>query len=472
MTDRTDYLVKGCGAVAMAFVDTMLSETDATFTIVDRRDAPGGHWNDAYPFVRLHQPSAIYGVPSRKLGNGRKDATGFNKGLHELASGIEVADYFHQLMRDKFLASGRVSYLPVSEVISAERRDEAEIAALVSGKRRRIGINRKFVDATMLNTAIPLTHSRNFTLAESVACIPPNDLTRRAPEHAHFTVLGAGKTAVDSVLWLLANGADPDTISWVMPRDLWMFNRANFQPGAEYLEGALSALARQYEIWAEAISLRDLSDKMASENLWLRLDPEVEPEMLHGATVTIAELEALRTVKNIIRKGRVRRIEANAVILDQGEVPSRPDTLYVDCTARALVGNVNDTRPVFSPGLLRLQMIRMFQPTFSAALIGFIEATISDESQQNELSRVTPMTDTVADWAATQATSMANQNQWMTNERVASWIARTRLDLLTGQVMQIRKDDTAKRALLGRMAASGLAAATNLHRLSQDARPH
>jgi hypothetical protein len=32
--------------------------------IVDRRHGPGGHWNDTYPFIRLHQPSAYYGVNS------------------------------------------------------------------------------------------------------------------------------------------------------------------------------------------------------------------------------------------------------------------------------------------------------------------------------------------------------------------------------------------------------------------------
>ena len=55
---QTDYLVVGAGATAMSFVDTLLSETDADVTMVDRRYRPGGHWNDAYPFVRLHQPSA------------------------------------------------------------------------------------------------------------------------------------------------------------------------------------------------------------------------------------------------------------------------------------------------------------------------------------------------------------------------------------------------------------------------------
>ena len=40
---QTDYLVKGCGASAMAFVDVMLKETDANFIMAARRAAPGGH---------------------------------------------------------------------------------------------------------------------------------------------------------------------------------------------------------------------------------------------------------------------------------------------------------------------------------------------------------------------------------------------------------------------------------------------
>ena len=51
-----DYLIMGAGAAGMAFADSVFTETDATMVIVDRQDRPGGHWNDAYPFVRLHQP--------------------------------------------------------------------------------------------------------------------------------------------------------------------------------------------------------------------------------------------------------------------------------------------------------------------------------------------------------------------------------------------------------------------------------
>ena len=40
--------------------------TDARVVLFDRRAHPGGRWNDAYPFVTLHQPAPCYGV-SRKI---------------------------------------------------------------------------------------------------------------------------------------------------------------------------------------------------------------------------------------------------------------------------------------------------------------------------------------------------------------------------------------------------------------------
>jgi hypothetical protein len=84
----TDYLVVGAGATAMAFVDTLLTESDARIAMVDRRHRPGGHWNDASPFVRLRQPSATYGVNSRELGSWIKDEIGLNALF--LRSGVRV----------------------------------------------------------------------------------------------------------------------------------------------------------------------------------------------------------------------------------------------------------------------------------------------------------------------------------------------------------------------------------------------
>ncbi len=88
----TDYLIIGSGAVGMTFADQLLTETEADMVIVDRHHMPGGHWNDAYPFVRLHQPSAFYGVGSRPLGSNRIDESGFNKGYCELAFRRKLVD--------------------------------------------------------------------------------------------------------------------------------------------------------------------------------------------------------------------------------------------------------------------------------------------------------------------------------------------------------------------------------------------
>ena len=67
-TLETDYLIVGCGAAGMAFADSLIDASRADVILVDRRHAPGGHWLEAYPFVRLHQPSSYYGVNSLPLG--------------------------------------------------------------------------------------------------------------------------------------------------------------------------------------------------------------------------------------------------------------------------------------------------------------------------------------------------------------------------------------------------------------------
>src|SRR5215210_5431608 len=90
----TDYLVIWAGASGLAFVDALVAEADVEVTVVDRRPAVGGHWVDAYPFIRLHSPSAYYGVNSLALGEDRIDEAGENAGQYERATGEEVRRYF------------------------------------------------------------------------------------------------------------------------------------------------------------------------------------------------------------------------------------------------------------------------------------------------------------------------------------------------------------------------------------------
>ena len=96
-------MVIGGGASGMAFVDALISGCDADVVIVERRHRPGGHWNNAYPFVRLHQPSAFYGVNSRVLGSDTIDSDGPNAGFYERATAPEICQYFNTVLEERLL---------------------------------------------------------------------------------------------------------------------------------------------------------------------------------------------------------------------------------------------------------------------------------------------------------------------------------------------------------------------------------
>jgi len=186
---QTDYLIVGSGAMGMAFADILLEETDSTILIVDRFPKPGGHWNVAYPFVTLHQPSAYYGVSSINLSKGRKDQIGLNKGLHDLATGAEINAHFEEAMRHRFLPSGRVQYFPMCDYKGA-----GKFVSMVSGKQYKVQVNKKTVDATYLKTNVPSTHTPNFSIAKDVPFMPLNDLVKLKEAPEGFVVIGGGKT--------------------------------------------------------------------------------------------------------------------------------------------------------------------------------------------------------------------------------------------------------------------------------------
>ena len=111
----TDYLVVGAGAAGLAFADALIAASDADVVMVDRRHGPGGHWNDAYPFVRQHQPSAFYGVNSRVLGGNSIDRAGPNAGFYERATAAEICGYYQRVLEEHLLASGRVRFFGMSD---------------------------------------------------------------------------------------------------------------------------------------------------------------------------------------------------------------------------------------------------------------------------------------------------------------------------------------------------------------------
>lgn len=456
---ETDYLVIGAGATAMAFVDTLLGESDAQVVMVDRNHRPGGHWNHAYSFVGLHQPSAFYGVNSRELSSWAKDQTGLNEGLYELSSGAEVLSYFDQVMRQRFLPSGRVQWFPMSDY-SPGPGGAHECKSLVNGDRRRIVPRRKLVNATHARTATPSTHPPKYAIAPSVTCAPLNMLPAIERPYAGYTVVGAGKTGMDACLWLLQNGVEPKRIRWIMPRDAWMLDRANHQPGAENFERSVGSMIGQFEAIADATSISDLFEQLEARGQLLRIDKSVEPSLYRCAVVSQAELAQLRRVDNIVRLGRLRSVEPTQLTLDRGAVPADPDTLYVDCSASAL--RAPPALPVFDGETINLLMVRFCQPLFSAALIAYVESHVADFGEKNALCAITPSPERPEDWLRMWAATLANAARWRRNPGLDTWLSRCRLNNFTAFMRGVQPDDTPKFALLHELSAKAAIAAAKI----------
>lgn len=462
---ETDYLIVGSGAAGLAFADTLLAETDARITIVDRHGKPGGHWNDAYAFVALHQPSAFYGVNSMELGTGRKDTVGANAGLYELASGPEISGYFDRVMKQRLLPSGRVDYRPM-----CDWQGDGCFVSILSGATTEVTVRRKLVDATYASPSVPATHTRRFTVAPGARCLPPGALPglwhdatgRERPRH--FAILGAGKTAMDTAVWLLDNGLPPEALSWVVPRDSWLLNRLQTQPGAAFFEHAIGGQADQMAACAQAASIDDLYDRLEACGTLLRIDRTRRPSMFHLATISLGELEVLRRIGNVIRMGRVLSIDAQGLDLEHGRAPLPPGTLCIDCTASAV--EPRPAQPIFQGDRLVLQLTRLPLPTFSAALIAYVEAHHDDDATKNRLCGTVPFPWKLEDYPRALLVNMQNQYQWNQDKALRTWIRESRLDGFGKLIAAVDPQDEAKQAILGRFRTLVPAAMANLAKLA------
>ncbi len=431
---EADYLIVGAGAVGMAFADVILSETDSTLILVDRLHKPGGHWNQAYPFVKLHQPSAFYGVSSRELGKDEFDRVGLNKGLRHLATGDEILAYYDDLMQSRFLPSGRVQYFPLSNYTGDNR-----FVSKLTGKSYEVTVGKKRVNAAHMQTQVPSTHTPNFSVAPEVAFMPINDLPDITEPPEQIVIVGGGKTGVDAILWLLENDFDPDRITWVISRDAWFTDRKNTQPTPKYLKEFLNAQASQFEALEQATSLDDLFDRLEQAGILQRIDKTVKPKMHRGATVSQLELEQLRRVKNTIRMGRIRHINKGEVDLDEGKLKVSPGAIFVDCSADAL-SHAKITQ-VFSDDWITIQPVRGGQIVFSAAFIAHVESAYEDESEKNRLCKVVPLPSKDTDWLIMLAGTMENQLVWKKDPELAQWLLNDRLDGFSHLVADIKPED-------------------------------
>jgi len=457
---ETDYLIIGSGAVGMAFADILIEESTASIIIVDQYAKPGGHWNMAYPFVTLHQPSNFYGVSSRELSCGLKDKVGLNKGLGDLASGPEILAYFDHVMRHQFLPTGRASYFPLCRYSG-----EGQFSHKLSGQSYHVKAS-KIVDATFLQASVPSAHKPNFKIDDGVKFMPLNDLVHIQTPPEGFVIIGGGKTGIDACLYLLELGVDPQDIRWIMPRDAWFLNRKNTQASPDFFEHSLGAQAAQFESIAAANSVEDMFTRLEACGYFMRLDKNIRPKMFHGATISEMELEALQVLRpNIIRMGRVSHITREAIHLDEGMIETTPDIIHVDCSARAI--SHEQMKPVFKGDLITPQMIRSYQPVFSAAFIAHIELTRPNEDEKNKLCGVVPLPNHDTDYIRFTHASMMNQYQWGQDKELSKWLLGNRLDGFSALAASAKPEEHEKREILSRIRRSAMPAGMKLTQFLQ-----
>lgn len=217
--------------------------------------AEGVTWRPSRPTTwwwapaRPAWPSAYYGVGSTPLGGDRIDATGPNAGGYERADAPEICAYYRRVLEDRLLGSGRVRFLGMSDYVR-DRSNGHTVMSRLTGGATQVRVRRKLVDATYLEGEIPSRHALPFDVGEGVRVVPPNDLVERSAWDGSvdgYTVLGAGKTAMDVCNWLLGQGVPPESIRWVRPRDAWTYDRELLQPRelvASVIEGSRSRWRR------------------------------------------------------------------------------------------------------------------------------------------------------------------------------------------------------------------------------------
>ena len=432
-----DYLVVGAGAAGMAFVDALIDHADVKVVLVDRRYAAGGHWLDAYPFVRLHQASAFYGVASTLLGAGRVQTTGPERGLHERATAAEISAYYQRVL-ERMTTSGKVDFHPSCEYVGENR-----FGSLLSGKRYEVSGSCRVVDASYLSPDIPARTAPPFGIADDARVIPVNDLVRVTDAHSQFVIVGSGKTATDACVWLLGNGVEPDSICWVRPRDPWMLNRAVVQPDpAVFLGMVADTLAAA----ADAASPDDLFRRLEAAGVMFRIDESVTPTMAKAPTIAQWEVDLLRQIENVVRLGHVRRVEQGRIALTGGDVTVTRDALVVHCAAPGL--KYPPVVPIWDHEAITLQPVRSGFPCFGAAIIGYVEATRDNDDEKNRVCPASCLPDTPSSFARMQVLGNRAAQAFTAEPDIKEWANQTTLN--PGRIPPERAGDPDVAAALDR----------------------
>ena len=416
LPESCDYLVVGGGATGMAFADTLLhaaaaaaaasssSSPPMTLVMVDKHDRPGGQWNDSYRFVRLHQPSSMYGVETCKLEKGNDSDGAADKAApeHHRATRAEILDYYDVVRRKleaqyDFQFCGGVTFDFSQQPVSSHENGVLSYRLGNQHGGSMIQVRKKLVDARYLEPDLPVFIPPKFSYDPTkIRCVPVNALSEVEEEekeeeevsnHPHpsspryFVVIGAGKTDMDAIVFLLTQRhVDPDRILWVVPHEAWITAREKITSCLEFLHTCTQLAKQKQQLEQSGHDPASLKKALTSKDFFqngflqweaegkvYRFDKGVLPTKFKDATLSKEELALLQKVTKVLRHGRIQRIQDNGDLVSaNGSTVPLPwasssaaveNTTFVHCSAGAFnySKQTGNPPPVFDQHVITLQ---------------------------------------------------------------------------------------------------------------------
>jgi len=320
----------------LAFTEALLdANTTATVVIVDRHEKPGGIAHRWPKFAEFRIKDAL-----RDL----RDA---------------------QARMEKLIGTGRVRCFMGCNA----NMDGSMIAMVEDTTSWRVSVSQKVVDASFSRAVLPWERRAPFKIELGVNLLRPTDLPSATSRHPEYIVIGAGRTGVDAVLWLLAQGVPSEAVRWVMPRDPWLTIE-----GVHHMTEMTHVIAGMDD---PAATAEDLFLAIEHVGSYRRLDAAVVPSMMHYTEVSPQDFLRLRRIKQIIRLGRVLEVTSSELRLERGCVPVSARALLVNCT-NDCIQQAPPPVPIFEPRRITLQLVAECTPLSSnfawcAGTIGVFE---------------------------------------------------------------------------------------------------
>ena len=155
-----------------------------------------------------------------------------------------------------------------------------------------------------------------------------------------------------------------------------------------------------------------------------RLDQGISPTKWKCATISKKELETVRNIQNVIRKGRVKKVTNNNIFLERGKERNTERSITVNCSACGLASRPE--KKIFSENSIILQSTMMCQQVFSASIIAKIESSNLGVGEKNALVSPVSHPELVDDLPQCLFQSFKNLDQ--VNRKFPVWMRTARLN--------------------------------------------